>query len=57
MNEKDIQNLIELAESKILAGVSAQEALTTFIAAGIMDANGEYTAPYQQLLDDANQQD
>lgn len=56
MNEKDIQNLIELAESKIHAGVTHAEALTTFIAAGILDDNGEYTAPYQELLREAEHQ-
>jgi len=51
MNEKDIQNLMELAESKIRSGVTAEEALRTFIGAGIMDADGNYTAPYLELLE------
>jgi hypothetical protein len=53
MSEKDIQNLINLAESKLLAGVSPEEALATFVGAGIMDANGNYTAPYKELLHEA----
>jgi hypothetical protein len=51
MNEKDIQILIELAETKIREGVSPAEALHHFVEAGIMDANGNYTAPYQEMLD------
>ena len=53
MNERDIQNLINLAESKLLAGVSPEEALDTFVGAGIMDVSGNYTAPYQELLHEA----
>lgn len=52
MSEKDIQNLIELAESQIHAGVTAENAIKTFVSAGIMDVNGEYTAPYKQLLEE-----
>jgi hypothetical protein len=51
MNEKDIQILIELAEAKIRERVSAAEALQHFVEAGIMDADGNYTAPYQEMLD------
>ena len=51
MNEKDIQFLIELAESKIQSGVTKEEALETFIGAGIMDENADYTAPYKGLLE------
>lgn len=50
MSEKDIQNLIEQAESQIDAGVTAEDAIKTFVSASIMEVNGEYTAPYKQLL-------
>jgi len=36
MNEKDIQNLIDLAESKIREGVSKEEALDSLVGAGIL---------------------
>lgn len=50
MSEKDIQNLIELAEAKIKEGVSREEALATLVGAGIIDENGDYTEPYRDLL-------
>ena len=53
MTDKDIRNLIELAESHMKANISPEEALSNFISAGILDENGEYTPPYQQLLDEA----
>jgi hypothetical protein len=53
MTDKDIQNLIDLAESRIKAGVTPEEALNDFVFAGILTENGEYTPPFQQLLDEA----
>lgn len=53
MDEKDIQNLVDLAESLIKAGVTPEQALRDLVSAGILDVNGEYTPPYQQLLDEA----
>ena len=53
MSERDIQLLIELAESKIQSGVSKSEALETFVGAGIMNENAEYTEPYKGLLEQA----
>ena len=53
MSERDIQNLIDLAESKIHAGVTKEEALETLVGAGIVDENGEYTQPYKDLLEQA----
>jgi hypothetical protein len=53
MSEKDIQNLIDLAESKIQAGVTKEEALETLVGAGIVDMNGDYTEPYKDLLERA----
>ena len=53
MSEKDIQLLIELAESKIQSGVTREEALETFVGAGIMDENADYTEAYRDLLEQA----
>lgn len=52
MNEKDIQNLIELAESKIRDGVSKEEALESLVGAGILDTDGNFTAHYEALDDE-----
>jgi hypothetical protein len=49
MNEKDIQNLIELAESKIREGVSKEEALDSLVGAGILDIEGNFTTHYEAL--------
>lgn len=49
MDEKDIQNLIELAESKIREGVSQEEALDSLVGAGILDLEGNFTSNYQAL--------
>ena len=53
MTDQDIKNLIELAESHIRAGVTAEEALESLVSAGILMPNGEYTPPFQELLDEA----
>ena len=53
MTDKDIQNLIDLFESKIHAGVTAEEALNSLVFVGILDKNGQYTPLYQQLIDEA----
>jgi hypothetical protein len=52
MNEKDIQLMIELAEKKIRETTTPAQALQNLIDAGILDADGHYTAPYQEMLDD-----
>jgi len=49
MNEKDIQNLIDLAELKIREGVTKEEALDSLVGAGILDNQGNFTAHYQAL--------
>jgi hypothetical protein len=49
MSEKDLNLLMELAQEKLKKGVSKEEALTSFVAAGILDAHGEYTEPYKEL--------
>jgi hypothetical protein len=49
MDEKDIQNLVELAESKIREGVSKDEALDSLVGAGILDIDGNFTTHYETL--------
>jgi len=49
MSDKDLNILIELAQEKLKKGVSKEEALNSFIAAGIMDDKGAYTEPYKEL--------
>jgi hypothetical protein len=49
MSEKDLNLLIALAQEKLKNGVSKEQALNSFITAGILDANGEYTEPYKEL--------
>ncbi len=49
MSEKVIQNLIELAKPKLGEKVSREQPLASFVAAGILDKNGEFTKPYEHL--------
>jgi hypothetical protein len=50
MTDKDFNKLMELAE-KLLRNPSRtkEEALPTFVAAGILDENGDFTQPYRHL--------
>lgn len=54
MSEKDLNLLIELAQEKLRKGVSKEDAMNSFVAAGIMDAKGIYTDPYKELEDIAS---
>lgn len=49
MNDKDLDILIQLAEEKLKMGISREDALNSFVTAGIMDENGQYTEPYREL--------
>jgi hypothetical protein len=49
MDEKDIQNLIDLAESKIQENISREEALKSLVSAGILDTDGNFTSNYEAL--------
>jgi hypothetical protein len=51
VTDKDIQWLIDLAEDglKRSASVTKEEALAFLVRAGILDENGEPTAPYKEL--------
>ena len=48
MSEKDIQELIELAK-KLEKDLTKEEALSSLVAAGILDEKGNYTEPYKEL--------
>lgn len=49
MSDKDIELLIELANAKLDRGVSGEEALKSFVNAGILNNEGTYTEPYKDL--------
>jgi hypothetical protein len=49
MGDKDIQRLIELAELQLEHSFTQEEALASLVSAGILDENGNPTAPYQEL--------
>lgn len=49
MNDKDLDLLTQLAEDKLKMGISREDALNSFVTAGIMDENGQYTKPYREL--------
>jgi len=48
MSEKDLQILIALAK-ELEKDLTKEEALKSFIAAGILDETGNYTQPYREL--------
>ena len=45
MNEQDIKSLENIALEELKKGVTREEALRSFMAAGILDENGNYTEP------------
>jgi hypothetical protein len=49
MSDKDIQRLIELAQSKLMQDRTKEQALLSLQRAGLLDKHGEFTAPYQNL--------
>jgi len=49
MSDQDIKRLSDLATRKRKAGVTREQALKSFISAGIMNEKGEYTKPYAIL--------
>lgn len=49
MDNNDIKWIEELALKKLKEGVSKEEALRSLQSAGILDSNGEFTEPYQNL--------
>lgn len=53
MSEKDLNKLLELAQKQIQEKVSDEEALRSFVRAGILDEAGNLTAPYADLAVDS----
>lgn len=49
MDEEDIKRLIYLAEDRINNPRSKEDILNTFINAGILDTNGNFTENYPTL--------
>jgi len=49
MSDKDIELLIKLTNAKLDKGVSEQEALNSFVNAGILNNDGTYIEPYNEL--------
>ena len=49
MSNKDITKLTELAKEKLKKGVSKEEALRSFVRAGILNKEGKFTKPYENL--------
>jgi len=48
MSEKELNELMELAES-LRNNVTKESALSSLMAAGILDSNLNYTDPYKEL--------
>jgi hypothetical protein len=49
MSNKDIKKLVDMAKAKLKEKPTKEEALQSFVSAGIMNAKGEFTAPYAIL--------
>jgi len=49
MSEQDIKNLMDLAREELKKGFTREEALRSLQDAGILDKDGNHTAPYQNL--------
>ena len=49
MSDQDLKRLSDLAKEQLKAGRTKEQALQSFINAGIMNAKGEYTKPYAIL--------
>lgn len=49
MSEKDFNNLMELAQELLQKELTKEDALLSFVRAGILDENGNLTPPYAEL--------
>jgi hypothetical protein len=54
MSEKDFNKLLELAQRQLQEKVSDEEALRSFVRAGILDEDGNLTPPYADLAVDSH---
>lgn len=48
MGDKDIKKLVALAK-KLQKEISKEKAMSTFVAAGILDEDGDFTKQYSTL--------
>jgi len=51
MSDKDLKKLMDLANEKLEQDVTREEALRSFMDAGILNRHGEFTAPYEHLAE------
>ena len=51
MSEKDIKRLTDIAKQRLKKPVSRDDVLHTFIMAGILDNNGQFTDNYPYLAE------
>lgn len=49
MSNKDIKKLTELAREQLKKGVTREEALNSFVRAGILNKDGQFTKQYENL--------
>ena len=49
MSDQDLKRLSVLAKEQLKAGRTKEQALQSFVSAGIMNEKGEYTKPYAIL--------
>ena len=55
MSDQDFNKLMELVQRQLQEEVSKEEALLSFVRAGILDENGNLTPPYADLAVPARQ--
>jgi hypothetical protein len=49
MSDKELKKLADLAKEKLKSGITREQALESFVSAGIMNEKGEFTKPYTIL--------
>ncbi len=49
MSNKDIKRLKDLAKKRLKEGVTKERALQTFVSAGILNEQGQFTKAYSTL--------
>jgi hypothetical protein len=50
MSDKEIKQLVELAK-QLKKEITKENALASFVSAGILDSSGDFTKPYKALKD------
>jgi hypothetical protein len=51
--DKEIQEMIDFAETKLREGVTREEAIEMLAHVGILDADGNHTELFEKLLTEA----